>query len=141
MKHATIIAAALLSGCAIFSPPPGTQLGDTWVKRHDALPYVWEVVPYPPLNPSPRPITDAYTSIAARCSFKYEHPNNACAIRLRDGPNGPYCLILSHMTEAEARHVYLRTPTGAIRTLNGKPETLADHERKHCDGFDHLEAK
>lgn len=127
MKHATIIAAALLSGCAMFNSPPGTQLGDTWVKNHEALPYVWEVVPA--------------SEVAARCSFKYEHPKNACAIRLRDGPNGPYCLILSAMTEAEARGVYLYTVTGAVRTLNGKPETLADHEEKHCDGFDHEVAK
>lgn len=127
MKHATIIAAALLSGCAMFSPPPGTQLGDTWVKKHEALPFVWEVVPA--------------SEVAARCSFKYEHPKNACAIRIKNGPDGPYCLILSSMTAKEAWVTYLYTNTGAIRTLDGRPETLWAHETKHCDGFDHEVAK
>lgn len=127
MKHATIILSALLSGCAMFSPPPGTQLGDTWVKRHEALPYVWEVVPA--------------SEVAARCSFKYEHPKQACAIRIKNGPDGPYCLILAAIPAREAMNTYLHTPTGAIRSLDKKPETLWAHEVKHCNGWDHLEAK
>lgn len=127
MKPLTALLALFLSACAVFDVPPGTQDGTTWIKTHDALPYVWEVTPA--------------STVKARCDFKWEHENNACAIRLRDGPNGPYCLILSALTEQEAAQVYLRTPTGAVRTLNGKPETLRDHEVEHCAGFNHEVAK
>lgn len=122
-KLAPIAIAALLSGCAMFEVPPGTQDGTTWIKVAEPLPYRWEVVPA--------------SEVAARCSFKYEHPKNACAIRLRDGPNGPYCLILSSLTAREAWSTYIYTTTGAIRTLDKKPETLWAHEMKHRNGYDH----
>lgn len=122
-KLASVALAALLSGCAVFEAPPGSQNYTTWIKVTDPLPYRWEVT--------------SAEEVASRCAFSYAHPRNACAIRLRNGPNGPYCLILSAMTEAEARNVWLYSPTGAVRSLDGKPETLADHEKKHCAGYNH----
>ena len=118
MKHATIIAATFLSGCAMFS---GSYDSTTWKQVAQPLPMVWQKVDE--------------SELMSRCSFKYVRGQSACIFL------GPYCLVISSVTLGVAMLTFMRTPTGAIRTLNGKPETLADHEKQHCDGFDHLEAK
>jgi len=124
MKHATIIAAALLSGCAMFS---GSYDSTTWKQVAQPLPMVWQKVDE--------------SELMSRCSFKYVRGQAGCIFRLNDGPNGPYCLVISSVTLEVAQRTFMYSPTGAIRTLNGKPETLADHEKQHCNGYDHLEAK
>ncbi len=125
MKLTSIALAALLSGCAMF--PADRQDSTTWIKVAEPLPYVWQVVPE--------------SELMARCSFKFIKGEAACAIRIKDGPNGPYCLILSSITEQQAARTFVYSPTGAVRSLDGKAETLADHEIKHCAGFNHEESK
>ena len=118
MKHATIIAATFLSGCAMFS---GSYDSTTWKQVAQPLPMVWQKVDE--------------SELMSRCSFKYVRGQSACIFR------GPYCLVISSVALEEARRTFMYSPAGAIRTLNGQAETLADHEKQHCDGFDHLEAK
>lgn len=122
MKAITALLCLSLSACAVFGVPPGSQDSTTWVKTHDALPYVW--------------VQSNIDYVKAFCGFRYASERMACAQRRADD-----CLIVSPISEQQAATVYLRTPTGAVRTLDGKPETLRDHEIKHCNGYNHERAK
>ena len=114
----------LLTGCAVFSEPPGTQIGTSWIKTHEPLSrHIWMQVPD--------------DELMARCSFRFLSGHAACAFRLQGGPDGAYCLIISSATEQDAKTQPVYGPTGSQRTLDGKPETLWLHELKHCAGYSH----
>jgi hypothetical protein len=122
MNKWTIIASLLLSGCAVFDSPPGTQIPTTWVKVAEPLPYVW--------------VQSSISHVKAFCGFRFATERMACAWRRAND-----CLIYSPISESEAAGTYLRSPTGAVRTLDKKPETLRDHEVKHCAGYNHESMK
>lgn len=110
MKTILSLSAVFLSGCAVLSSLPGSQDATTWIRVADPLPMVWQQVPG--------------SEVAARCGFKFESVRMGCAFRLKDGPNGPYCLVLAPISEREAMTTWLHTPTGAVRSLNGQAKTL-----------------
>lgn len=122
-----LLAPLLLSGCAVLSSPPGSQDPTTWVRVADPMPMVWQQIPG--------------AEVAARCGFKFESVRMGCAFRLKDGPQGAYCLVLAPISEREAMTTWLHTPTGAVRSLDGQAETLWSHEKKHCEGFNHERTK
>lgn len=116
-----LAASCLLSACAVFDPPPGAQLGHTWDGPRAApiAQHIWEV--------------DTPENVRNRCAFHVETSIMACAIRLYGHPDGPRCLVISNLTEEEAKRTWFRTPTGAPR------ETVWDHEvGMHCrQGLNH----
>lgn len=110
-----LAASCFLSACAVFDPPPGAQLGNTWdgPRATPIAEHIWEV--------------DTPENVKNRCSFHIEHSIMACAIRLYGHPDGPRCLVISNLTEADAKVTWLRSLTGA------PVETLWDHEvGMHC---------
>lgn len=123
-----LLAPLLLTGCAMFSSPPGSQDPNTWIECTAPLArYEWQVVPLNEL--APRCCTDKNRKWCEANRFIH---GGACLIPLYGHPLGPTGLIISNMTEEEAA----RTPTLSSRGFhlfdcNNKPGTVRSHEVCH----------
>lgn len=113
MKQASLACLlVLLASCAMFA---ATRAALTWYhNEHFPEPMktiVWERVPFALLQ--------------HKCAKPDWWEGEACSLRIKSTST---CIILSWMTE-DAAH--------ANHALDGM--TVWDHEKKHCDGFDHVE--